>query len=192
VHVIIGLGNPGSEYEGTRHNIGHAVIDALSESTKIQLRIENGDYLIGSRTIYGKKITLVKPLTYMNNSGIAVKAIVDEYNVPLSQLIIVSDDFNLLLGTLRLRPKGSDGGHNGLYSIIYHLNANEFPRLRCGIASDQMPKDKNKMSDFVLSPFEDAERKIVQQMIYDARDAALVTIVHGIEAAMNWFNRMQT
>jgi len=189
--VIVGLGNPGSEYEGTRHNIGYAIVDALTESTKIKLSVGNGDYLIGSRTIYGKKIALVKPLTYMNNSGTAVKAIIDEYNVPFKQLLIISDDFNLPLGTLRLRLKGSDGGHNGLYSIIYHLNSNEFPRLRCGIASNLLSNDKNKMSDFVLSSFEDAERKIVRQMIHDARDAVLTSVGYDVEISMNQFNRIR-
>ncbi len=189
--VIIGLGNPGSEYEGTRHNIGFAVIDALAEQLDIHLRGGRGEYVIGLKEIEQAKIALVKPLTYMNNSGIAVREIVDWYKISLQDILVITDDFQLPLGSIRIRQKGSDGGHNGLYSIIYHLQSNEFPRLRCGIASDAMPKNKKEMPEFVLSPFQKKEDEIVQEMIINARSAVNEAIINGTETAMNRFNNIK-
>ena len=186
--VIVGLGNPGSAYEGTRHNIGFAVVDALARKLGVDFRPGRGEFVIGFSGSSEKKIALVKPLTYMNNSGIAVREIVDWYKISLHDLLIISDDFNIPLGAIRMRLDGSDGGHNGLYSIIYQLQSDEFPRMRCGIGSESMPKNKKEMADFVLSPFEKQERETVRDLIQRAQEAALAAATEGIETAMNRFN----
>jgi PTH1 family peptidyl-tRNA hydrolase len=188
VFAIIGLGNPGSEYEGTRHNIGFAVVDGLAKKLNVNLRSGRGEYAIGLTAIGEQKLALVKPLTYMNNSGIAVREIIEWYKVSIQDLIIITDDFHLPLGTLRLRLKGSDGGHNGLYSIINHLQSDEFPRMRCGIESISMPKNKKEMANFVLSPFDKIESDTVHGMIDRAQTAAIAAATDGVETAMNRFN----
>jgi len=190
--AIIGLGNPGSEYDGTRHNVGFAVLDAITESLHVRLRADRGEYLIGSRILGQQEMVLVKPLTYMNNSGLAVKEIVQTYNFPLSQALIVVDDFHLPLGTIRLRMNGTDGGHNGLYSIIYHLQSGDFPRLRCGIGGRTMPVNKKEMARYVLSPFDKDEQPAVKNMIERARDAAIAAATENIESAMSRFNGVPT
>ncbi|TLY29382.1 MAG: aminoacyl-tRNA hydrolase [Ignavibacteria bacterium] len=194
MRVLIGLGNPGSEYDGTRHNIGFAVIDALAEALNVRLRRESGIPHCGAAPalIDGKKILLVQPRSYMNNSGEEVRAIVETHGLGPDDLLIIVDDFHLPLGTLRLRLKGSDGGHNGLYSIIEQLGSNAFPRLRCGIGGETMPKDKKELARYVLSPFERHEREAVRRMIARARDAALVAATESVEAAISRFNGLQT
>jgi len=188
VHAIIGLGNPGSEYEGTRHNLGFRVIDALCEKFGLRLVAGNGEYLIGKSSYRGEQTYLVKPLTYMNNSGIAVSDIVQRYRISRQNVLVICDDFQLHMGRLRIRPMGSDGGHNGLYSIIYQIGSQNFPRLRCGIAAERMPKKKSQMAQFVLSPFESDEEPVVEEMVGRARNAVLIYLVEGIESAMNQFN----
>ena len=188
MYAIIGLGNPGSEYDGTRHNLGFRVIDVLCEKFELRLVAGKGEYLIGKCSHRGEQMYLVKPLTYMNNSGIAVSDIVKRYPISLQNILVICDDFQLLLGRLRLRPKGSDGGHNGLYSIIYQLGSENFPRLRCGIATDGMPKKKLGMAQFVLSPFNSDEKPVVKEMVGRGLNAVLTFLVEGIEAAMNKFN----
>lgn len=188
MHAIIGLGNPGSEYEGTRHNLGFDVVDALCRRLRVGFRAGKGEYLVAQSSYRGTSLTLVKPLTYMNNSGIAVQDIVERFTEGCESLLVVCDDFQLPFGKIRIRPKGSDGGHNGLYSIIYHLQRHDFPRLRCGIATEAMPKRKTEMAQFVLSPFAKEESSAVADMIDRAADAALTFVHEGIEAAMNRFN----
>lgn len=187
--ALIGLGNPGLEYEGTRHNVGFRVIDAIGAALDLELSPGHGEYLIGKTRAYGKPVLLIKPLTYMNNSGRAVADVTERYNLALDHILVVCDDFQLPLGTLRLRPKGSDGGHNGLYSIIYHLQRADFPRLRCGIWPAQRgTKKKFDMVQFVLSVFDKDEEPIVKQTVNCARDAVLVFVSEGLSAAMNKFN----
>lgn len=186
---MIGLGNPGSQYQGTRHNLGFEVVDLISHLLSIPLRLGEGDYLIGFGNTGSQRIGLVKPLTYMNNSGNAVADLQSRFNVPLEKLLVVCDDFQLPLGTLRLRTRGSDGGHNGLYSIIYHLKSDRFPRLRLGIASESMPSSKALLADFVLSPFTPGEQEIARTMVKRAADAVIVAAEHGLVTAMNQFNR---
>lgn len=188
MHVIVGLGNPGAEYKGTRHNIGFEVIDSLAKFLHVDLMSCESDYLIGTTSYEGTKIAVVKPLTYMNNSGLAVKKVIEQYSIALRNLLVIVDDFHLPLGTIRIREKGSDGGHNGLFSIIEQLKTNEFPRLRCGIANDAMPIDKKEMKEFVLSPFEKENRKMLRKLIQRARDAALIVATSGLKSAMNRFN----
>jgi peptidyl-tRNA hydrolase, PTH1 family len=151
----------------------------------------NGDFLFSESVIEGRRLLLATPLTYMNESGAAVSQIMEQFHVPASDLLIVLDDFQLPLGTLRLRADGSDGGHNGLASIIYQLQTEKIPRLRIGIAGSTCPTQDRKelMSAYVLSPFEKDEIQEAATMITHASDAVLALILHGIEFTMNNFNK---
>jgi len=185
---LVGLGNPGAEYEGTRHNIGFEIVERIASQIRAPFRPGKGDYTVAVGSFKNEEIGLVRPLTYMNNSGEAVLDIRNRYDIPLERFLILCDDFQLPLGRLRLRPDGSDGGHNGLYSIIYHLKSNSFPRLRCGIASERMPADKTQMAAYVLSPFSPAERPLVDDMIARAAEASLAFAVDGLARTMNYYN----
>lgn len=188
MYFIVGLGNPGFEYEETRHNVGFRVIDGLAERLGSKLFAGRGDYLIGFTTYHGKKVGLVKPTTYMNNSGLAVLDLIERFKASNENILVVCDDLDLPLGTIRLRQRGSDGGHNGLYSIIYHIQKQNFPRLRCGIAGPTLPKNKTERAQYVLSVFETEELPIVNEMILKARSACLTFISEGISMAMNKYN----
>jgi PTH1 family peptidyl-tRNA hydrolase len=188
VTAVIGLGNPGNEYEWTRHNVVFFVVDALRDALRTEFEAGKGDYLLASGRSGGKPIALVKPLTYMNNSGLAVADIVEQYNVEPKDVLIVCDDFNLPLGKIRMRPKGSDGGHNGLYSIIYQLQTEEFPRLRCGIGTATSSGPEFDATSFVLSVFDHDEKPAVRKMVGSARDAALCFLSEGIDVAMDRWN----
>jgi len=188
MQFIIGLGNPEKRYDATRHNVGFAVVDRLAEHLNVAFRPGRGEFLLAEGVYQGQPLGLAKPLTYMNESGIAVAEIREQFGVPLDQLLIVCDDFQLPLGRLRLRPSGSDGGHNGLYSIIYHLQSEDFPRLRCGIGSALTPKEKSAMAEFVLDPFREDERAAVAEMINRAKDACLSVVSDGLEMTMNRIN----
>ena len=186
---VIGLGNPERRYIGTRHNVGFEVVDSIAQELRISFKAGRGEFLIAFGTFREKELALVKPTTYMNRSGLAIKEIQEEFGPAPEQLLVVCDDFQLLLGQLRLRLRGSDGGHNGLYSIIYQLQSEEFPRLRCGIGSAEMPGDKNLMADFVLEKFTIKERPVVDDMIERSRDACLLSLAEGLEATMNKYNK---
>lgn len=190
--IIVGLGNPGWDYERSRHNIGFEVIDALAATMGIALVPGQGEYYGGSGRIGGEDVLLAKPTTYMNNSGIAVRDLLDRTGEEIGKLLVVVDDFNLPLGSLRLRKRGSSGGHNGLYSIIYQLQSDEFPRLRCGIAGTTMPSDKRHLASYVLAPFEKNEVSAVDTMISTARDAAQSVVIDGLDAAISRFNHVTT
>ncbi len=187
--AIIGLGNPGRRYAGTRHNVGFFVADALTGRLKLGFEPGKGEYVAGTCSLRGTEILIAKPVTFMNESGIAVAEIIDEFKVPLDQLLVVVDDFQIPLGTLRMRASGSDGGHNGLASIIYHLQSDSFPRLRCGIGSEAMPQDKTMMADFVLSEFEQPEKPAIEEMVSRAADACISFVTDGIEKTMGMYNR---
>jgi PTH1 family peptidyl-tRNA hydrolase len=188
MHCIVGLGNPGSQYEGTRHNLGFDVADEIANALHLRFKAGKGEYLLATGTVDDRPLILIKPLTYMNESGSAVLDVQEEYKIPIERLLIVCDDFQLPLGQLRLRPRGSDGGHNGLYSIIYHLQSDQFPRLRCGIASASTPKDKSLMATYVLEPFTREELPAVEAMKRRAKEACLTFVQRGLTPAMNLFN----
>jgi PTH1 family peptidyl-tRNA hydrolase len=188
---VVGLGNPESRYTGTRHNIGFEVADDLSRHLRCSFKEGRGEYLLAHAQIGETGLAIVKPLTYMNQSGVAVMQLQEEFGATADQFLVVCDDFQLPLGQLRLRLRGSDGGHNGLYSVIYHLQSDEFPRLRCGIASPAMPKEKNLLADFVLEKFVKTERDVVDTMIGKAREACLLAVTVGMERSMNEFNKKQ-
>jgi PTH1 family peptidyl-tRNA hydrolase len=183
--LIVGLGNIGKQYLKTRHNVGFEVVDDLTNRFNLKWEPGRGEYYFSEGGFQGENFILIKPTTYMNNSGIAVEHAVNYFQINLSDLLVICDDFNLPLGKIRLRPKGSDGGHNGLSSIIYHLMSEDFPRLRIGIGSDF---EKGELSSFVLSCFRDDEREIIDESIKKSSDAVLSFITKGIQKTMTMFN----
>ncbi len=185
--IVVGLGNPGTEYEGTRHNIGFEVVEELTRRFRSPVRAGRGEYLIATHQFAGRTLILAKPMTYMNNSGSAVAELLEKFGASLQELIIVADDVALPLGAIRVRAKGSDGGHNGLWSIIYQLNSDEFARVRCGVRQESMPP-KDRMAEFVLSPFALGEATTVGEMIGRAADAVFEFAASGIHRTMNRFN----
>ena len=150
--LIVGLGNPGSKYIYTRHNIGFIVIDNFAESNGIEFVPGKGDWYECSLTVNDEEVFLLKPVTYMNNSGTAVKEFCNRHNVSHKDVLVIYDDFQLPIGTIRVRKKGRDGGHNGISDIIYQMNTVEIPRMRIGIGNNSILQ-KNDFIDFVLSEF---------------------------------------
>lgn len=183
--LIIGLGNPGSKYAGTRHNIGFELIDKLAQAMSVRLGPGKGPFHVGKGNHAGHSIYLVKPTTYMNKSGDAVQQAVNWYKEDVGNCLVCYDDLDLNVGTIRLRPNGSAGGHNGIKDIIQKLDTDAFPRLRIGIGND-FPR--GQQVQHVLSPFSDEERKIIDPTLDKAADATFCFIREGIEEAMNKFN----
>lgn len=185
---MVGLGNPGDRYAGTRHNVGFDVVDELA--TRARVRVDRLDCraLTARTRLAGAPVLLAKPQTYMNVSGESVKGLAVKYDVPLERLLVVSDDVALPLGTLRLRGQGSSGGQKGLQSVIDCLKVKDFPRLRVGVGgSDFRPGDE--LSDYVLSRFSKAERTLHQEAVLTAADAVETFVEKGLDAAMTRFNR---
>lgn len=182
--LIVGLGNPGGTYAGSRHNIGFMVVDEMCHRLGIRFGPGRGEYQRASGESDGVVLHLVKPTTYMNGSGTAVAEALEHAGLAPDSLLIVLDDFQIPLGTLRLRAKGSDGGHNGLASVLWTLGTDLIPRLRLGIGQESMPAAEAR-SDFVLDPFAREELTAVQTMIARAADAATMYATSGIERAMN-------
>ena len=183
--MIIGLGNPGSKYAGTRHNIGFEFIDKLTDAMSVRMGPGKGPFHVGKGNHVGHSIYLIKPTTYMNNSGEAVRKAVDWYKEDLENCLVCYDDLDLDVGTIRLRPDGSAGGHNGIKDIIQKLGTNAFPRLRIGIGSD-FPQ--GQQVQHVLSPFTNEEREVITPTLDKAADAIFCFIREGIQQAMNDFN----
>lgn len=201
--LMVGLGNPGSRYVETRHNVGFMVVEELAARHRTTFRPGRGPWLetaielagsprSGSATERGEQIVLLKPTTYMNASGAAVVEAVGLRQNENQRLLVVFDDFQLPLGRIRLRERGTDGGHNGLASVLESLGTLEVPRLRCGIASEHMPADKERLVEFVLEPFEPDEAEVVRSMVVRAADACETAVRRGWAAAMNEFNRSLT
>jgi PTH1 family peptidyl-tRNA hydrolase len=184
VKLIVGLGNPGAQYKGTRHNIGFAVIDEIARRASVGFESAPADALIAKWRRPDGAALLAKPLTFMNLSGQAVGEIARYFKVDVPDLLIVVDEAQLPLGRLRARARGSAGGHNGLKSVIAHLG-DEFPRLRIGVGRGEQQRD---LADHVLSRFEKDEAAEVERMTARAADAAEMFITSGIEAVMNAFN----
>lgn len=182
--LAIGLGNPGAEYEDTRHNVGHRVIDALAERLGVSFE-HQPDALVGWAERDDRTIGLALSLTYMNRSGNSVASLQDYHDLPLDQLLVVVDDLHLPVGTLRLRPSGSSGGHNGLAHVAQRLGTTEFPRLRVGIGND-FPD--GRQTDYVLSPFSDEQTPAIRDAIEEAGNAILTVAHDDLQAAMNQFN----
>jgi PTH1 family peptidyl-tRNA hydrolase len=188
VRLIVGLGNPGSEYAGTRHNIGFDVVDAAAARFGCAFHKGPGEYLIAEGAERGEGFLLLKPMTYMNNSGVAVRDALDRSGLAPEDLVVISDDFHLPLGRLRLRLEGSAGGHNGLGSIIEELGSGGFPRLRCGIGGTSMPENKRDRKEYVLARFEAGERSDVGLMIGQAHSFLTLILSEGPEKAQHRFH----
>lgn len=183
--LIVGLGNPGKEYERTRHNIGFQVIDAFARIHGITVGNHDSRGLIGDGRVGETRVFLLKPQTFMNLSGESVAAFLRRKPLPLSEIIVVTDDIALPLARLRLRPGGSAGGHNGLKSLIAHLHSQEFPRLRFGVGA---PRDPAVQIDFVLGSFSRGEQPAVEEGIDRAVSALETWVSEGVTPAMNKFN----
>ena len=184
--IIAGLGNPTSQYEGTRHNIGFDVMDALAEKYNISISEKKHKALCGKGVIEGEKVLLVKPQTYMNLSGESIGQMVEYFKIdPVTDLIIISDDIDQEIGNIRVRPKGSAGGHNGLKNIILHLGTEEFKRIRIGVGHKPAGMD---LADHVLSHFSAGQQKEMTESMNEAAEAVKVIIEQGAGAAMNLFN----
>lgn len=186
MRVIAGLGNPGKEYEGSRHNVGFLVVAGLADGCGIRLSAGRGDFMSGVGRIAGTHVRFVMPLTYMNGSGRAVEQVLEQMGATPDEVLVICDDVNLPLGQLRFRRSGSAGGHKGLSSVIERLSTEGFARLRLGVGR---PPDGDEMVDFVLDRFADAEHADVNEMVIRAVAAVELMIRDGIGAAMTVFNR---
>lgn len=183
--VLAGLGNMGPKYERTRHNVGFDTIDFLAAKYRITNFKSKHKSLIADGVIQGQKTLLVKPQTYMNNSGEAIREILDYYKIPPENLIVVYDDADIDVGKLRIRAKGSAGTHNGMRSILSHIKTEDFPRIRIGIGKAPEHMD---MADYVLSRFNEDERKLINNAIERAALAAVTIICASVDTAMSKYN----
>ena len=183
--LIVGLGNPGRRYRGTRHNVGWEVIARLAGRAGIRVNEDEGFAEVGRGTIGGRRVLLARPFTYMNVSGEAVRDLRRRHRLRPENILVIVDDIDLPLGRLRLRAEGSAGGHNGLRSVIEALGTTEFPRLRVGIGR---PPEGTDPADFVLTRFTSDEAPVAHASIERAADAVEMTITEGLGAAMNRFN----
>lgn len=186
MYIVAGLGNPGGKYENTRHNVGFHVIDTLADRMGVRVDEKKHFALCGKGILAGRRVVLLKPQTYMNNSGQSLRAAADFYKVAPEEIIVISDDIDLEQGQLRIRLKGSAGGHNGLKSIIQHLGSQDFPRVRVGIGGKPEGWD---LADYVLGQLKGNDAEAMQNAYHTAADAVEVMISEGGDIAMNRFNR---
>lgn len=183
--LIVGLGNPVLAYRHNRHNVGFMVVDTLADKLEIPLKRVKFKAQIGNGKLGDIPIIIAKPLTFMNNSGEAVAPLVRYFKVPLERLLVIHDDMDLPLGTLRMRPSGGSAGHNGMLSIFDKLGTNAIPRLRVGIGR---PPGRMDPADYVLQDFPRSEEELLSMVIAQACEAALAFITTGLEKAMNTYN----
>lgn len=184
--IIVGLGNPGREYENTRHNVGFCVIDMLAETYRISVTEKKHKALIGKGMIEGEKVVLAKPQTYMNVSGESVRALLDYYKADArGELIVIYDDISLDVGKLRVRKKGSAGGHNGIKNILLHLGHDEFARIKVGVGDKPKGYD---LADYVLSRFDAGDREKMAESMARASEAVVSVLKDGADRAMNLYN----
>ena len=179
MQIILGIGNPESRYQLNRHNVGFMFLDYFAQEHSLKFKPSKKDYYFCQGFIDSNKFYLIKPTTYVNNSGIAAKQILDLYNIDIKNFLLICDDINLITGKIRMRSSGGDGGHNGLASVIYHLNSDQFPRLRIGIGNDF---EEGFLSDYVLSDFEEKEKN---KLILTFKKASLLIkafICGGVDA----------
>ena len=187
MYIIVGLGNPTREYAGTRHNIGFDTIIRLSDDNNIPIDFKKHKAICGKGIIAGQKVLLAMPQTYMNLSGESVRELVDYYKIdPEEELIVIYDDISLDVGQLRIRKKGSAGGHNGIKNIISHLGSDVFYRIKIGVG--EKPKGWD-LADYVLGRFKREEEPVIREALGEAAEACEVIMNDGIEAAMNQYNK---
>ena len=184
--IVVGLGNPGGKYTLTRHNSGFLCVDMLSE--KLNFRVDKLKFksLIADTTINGHRCIVMKPQTYMNNSGEAVRECASFYKIPPERIIVISDDTSLDIGKMRIKRKGSDGGQKGLRSIIYHMNSDNFPRVKIGVG--KKPHPDYDMADWVLSEFKKDEQKVLEPVLENTCKALELMLDNQIDKAMNLYN----
>ena len=185
MYLIAGLGNPTREYDKTRHNVGFSVIDVLADRYRIDVSEKKHKALCGSGVIEGQKVLLVKPQTFMNLSGESLRAAADYYKIEPQDMIVIYDDISLDPGQLRIRLKGSAGGHNGIKNIIAQLGTQEFPRIKVGVGAKPPRMD---LADYVLSRFSPEEQKQMDEAFREAAEAAVSMMTDGAERAMNHYN----
>lgn len=186
MYLVAGLGNPGSEYNMTRHNIGFAAIDYIADQHNVQVKKLKYKALYGELNVKGEKVLFVKPHTYMNLSGESIRDFCNFYKIPPEKVIIICDDISIPHGKVRIRRKGSAGGHNGLKSIIYQLNSDEFPRIKIGVGC---PEHKDhELADYVLGRFSKEEIPVLEESIKKTCRAVFEIIEKGIDSAMNKFS----
>ena len=180
--VIVGLGNPGSKYAKTKHNIGFWMVDKLAKDYSTEFKLGKGNYMYSKHN----NITFLKPLTYMNDSGIAIKEYINYFNIDINNLLVIYDDADLMVGEFRFKSQGSSAGQKGIDSIIYHLNTDQFSRLKIGIGN----KDNNKpLKSYVLSPFEESDSLLMEETINDCCEAVNFFLSHSINETMNKYNK---
>ena len=184
MYVVVGLGNPGKQYENTRHNIGFITIDYLADQLGVKVNKAKHKALIGECRIGSEKVVLVKPQTYMNLSGESVSQIMNFYKIPIENLIVIYDDIDIDKGAVRIRAKGSAGTHNGMRSIIKLVGENKFPRVRIGIGKDS----RIPLVDYVIGGFRKDEVKIMEEAVEHAAAGVEAIITEGIDRAMNKYN----
>ncbi len=185
MYIIVGLGNPSKQDEGTRHNAGFMTLDVLADRYNIDISEKKHKALCGKGVIEGNKVVLLKPQTFMNLSGESVRAAADFYKVAPEEIIVIYDDISLEPGQLRVRKKGSAGGHNGMKNIIAHLGTQDFPRIRVGVGEKPAGMD---LADYVLGRFSKGERELLEEAFKEGAQAAVAILCDGIESAMNQFN----
>ena len=186
--MIVGLGNPGSQYEKTRHNAGFLALERLEKQLNAPAEKLRHKALCTQVTYAGQKLLLVKPQTFMNASGLAVRQAADFYKIPPERIVVIFDDISLAVGRLRVRPSGSAGGHNGIKSIISALGSDQFPRVKVGVGAK--PHPDYDLADWVLSVIPKQEQPAFQSALDHAADAALYLVEHGVEKAEAKFNGM--
>ena len=186
MYLSVGLGNPTREYEPTRHNAGFDAVDMLADRLNISVKEKKHKGLCGKGMLGAEKVILLKPQTYMNLSGESVRAAADFYKIDHEHIIVMYDDIDLDVGKLRVRAKGSAGGHNGIKNIIAHLGTQEFPRVRIGVGAKP---DRMDLADYVLGRFPQVEQSVMEDAFKEAAEAAAAIVEDGIDAAMNRFNR---
>lgn len=189
MYIIVGLGNPTRQYMGTRHNIGFDAITRIADDYHITMGIKEHKAICGRGYIEGEKVLLAQPQTYMNLSGESVRKLFDYYKIEKEQLIIIYDDISLDAGQIRIRKKGSAGGHNGIKSIISHLGTEEFPRIKIGIG--QKPKEWD-LADYVLARFLDEEQPIMREILKVTSNICKTIITNGMDSAMNQYNKKRS
>lgn len=184
MYIIAGLGNPGRRYENTRHNIGFIALDLLAERNDIKINKIKHKALVGEGRISGQKVLLVKPQTYMNLSGQSLQEVMAYYKEEIENLIVIYDDIDIPMGTVRIRKKGSAGTHNGMRSVVQCLNSDQFPRIRIGLGDGR----KGELKDFVIGGFSKAEKEPLEEAVTRAVRAAECIVEKGIDKAMNEYN----
>lgn len=186
MYLVAGLGNPGNEYNMTRHNIGFSAIDYIADNKSTKIKKLKHKSLYADITVGGEKVLLLKPQTYMNLSGESIRDFCSFYKIPPEKVIVICDDISLAPGKIRIRRKGSAGGHNGLKSIIYQLNSEDFIRIRIGVGSPE--NSEYDLADYVLGRFGKDEIPILENSIKRTFDAVIEMINNGVDSAMNKYN----